>query len=157
MKALVVAAGMVSLNVLMGGGALVNAAPPAATTTAPRPLFGTRPEVYVSPSFVSLGPTPVVVHVVGVGYQPGRRARVMDLSPGSGFSTSTWQRDTLAQGIIAPDGTLRLTLHLASTLLPKGLSGQQLPFRVFVSYGQTAATAYNAAGAATVLVITAAS
>lgn len=132
-------------------------APVVAPSSPPRPLFGTRPEVYVSPSFVTLGPAPVVVRVVGVGYQPGRRVRVMDLSPGSGFSTTMWQRDTLAQGIVASDGTLHVTARLASTLLPKGLSGQQLAFSVFVSYGQTPATAYDAAGSSTALVITAAS
>lgn len=148
-----------ALTLALSCSLFIAAGPATTQAAAPAPLptiFGKGPEVYVSPSFVTLGPAPAVVRVVGVGYQPGRRVRVMDLPPGSGFSTTMWKRDTLAQGIVAPDGTLHVTARLASTFLPKGLSGQQLAFSVFVSYGQTPATAYATAGSSTALVITAA-
>lgn len=87
-----------------------------------------------------------------VDVQPGRRARVMDLPPGSGYSTSMWQRDTLAVGVVAPDGTLRLTLQLRPALVPRGLP--PLALRVFISYGQTPTSAVDAPAASSALVVT---
>lgn len=94
--------------------------PHAPTPTPPAPLFGTNPELFLSPTFGTPGAR---IRIVGLGFRPHTAVYIVFLqSEKSGFSLKEIQRAVKVHTRAAPSGVVRATYTVGTDMNPANAS-----------------------------------